>query len=276
MPELPEVEVITQGLRPLLIGRSIRRIDYDQKRLRLPVEIEKLRDELLDQEICAVERRAKYIEIHLRSGAMLIVHLGMTGNLGVFPAGAPLRQHDHIQWTLDDARQLRYHDMRRFGSIQILSHKEAPERENTVFRTCGPEPFSEDFSGSYLKKCARKRKIAVKPFIMDTQVVVGIGNIYASESLFLAGLRPDKAVNTITKKQWHRLVLAIREVLTHAIACGGSTISDFLNASQGQGYFQLNFTVYGRDGSPCPRCDSILEKTRLAGRASYFCPVCQR
>lgn len=276
MPELPEVEVITRGLRPHLMGKTITRIRYNQKPLRHAVELTKLDEELLNQSIVGVDRRAKYLQIHLLSGAILIIHLGMTGNLGIFSEKAPLGKHDHVQFRLEDGSELRYHDTRRFGSIHILDPSEALVREDTFFKTSGPEPFAREFSADYLYTRAKGKEVTVKQFIMTTQNVVGIGNIYANESLFRAGIRPGKKVRSLTKRQWQLLITTIQQVLTHAIDCGGSTISDFLNASQQQGYFQMNFMVYGKDGRPCPNCGTILKKSTIGGRASYFCTACQK
>ncbi|TKB12223.1 bifunctional DNA-formamidopyrimidine glycosylase/DNA-(apurinic or apyrimidinic site) lyase [Desulforhopalus sp. IMCC35007] len=276
MPELPEVEVICRGLRPHLIGQMITQVFYNQKSLRKPVDIVNIRKEVILQTIVAVERRAKYILIHMNSGAVLIIHLGMTGNLGIFSKHTPLAKHDHLQWLLGDENQLRYHDIRRFGSIHILSPVEAKEREKTFFTTSGPEPFDDRFSPDYLYNLSKGKSLTIKQCIMDSKIVVGIGNIYANESLFRAGISPEKKISSLTKPQWQHLIATIRKVLDHAIDCGGSTISDFVNASQQQGYFQMNFTVYGKDGQPCPHCCAPLLKSKLGGRATFYCKHCQK
>lgn len=276
MPELPEVEVITRGLRPHLIDQTITGVTYNKKPLRSPVDITKIRKEIIGKPIIEVQRRAKYILLHMGNGAILVIHLGMTGNLGIFPRERPLAKHDHIQWTLKNENQLRYNDTRRFGSVQILSAPESITCEETIFKTSGPEPFDELFTASYLHKRARGKNITVKQFIMNSQVVVGIGNIYANESLFRAGIRPDRPIKSIKLKQWVTLIETIKNVLIHAIDCGGSTISDFLNASQESGYFQMNFTVYGKEGTPCPKCSVPLQKSKIGGRASFYCKNCQK
>lgn len=276
MPELPEVEVICRGLRPHIIGRKVTAISHNGKNLRQPVPLEAMRRNMTNHTIVEVERRAKYLQISLETGAMLVVHLGMTGNLGIFPPTAKHAKHDHILWSLDNNTELRYNDIRRFGFIQILSREKAAGREKTIFKTTGPEPFSEDFSAQYLQKIAKNKSLTVKVFIMTTQTVAGIGNIYANESLFGAGIRPTRRVPTLTLKEWNRLVTEIRRVLNHAIACGGSTISDFLNASQEKGYFQMNFKIYGKDGKKCTACSTIIKKIVVGGRASYYCPKCQK
>ena len=276
MPELPEVEVIKRGLQPHLIDQTITEVAYNQKPLRTPVDIVKIRKEIVANSIIEIRRRAKYILLQMGNGAILVIHLGMTGNLGIFPKESPLTKHDHIQWTLKNGNQLRYNDIRRFGSIQILSASESINCEKTVFKTSGPEPFDELFTAKYLYKRAKGKNVAVKQFIMNSQIVVGIGNIYANESLFRAGIRPDKPIKSIKLKQWTTLIETIQKVLIHAIDCGGSTISDFLNASQERGYFQMNFTVYGKAGLPCPKCTTTLEKSKIGGRASFYCKNCQK
>jgi formamidopyrimidine-DNA glycosylase len=277
MPELPEVEVICRGLRPHIVGRTITNIWHNGKKLRWPVPVEAMHREMTNHVIAGVKRRAKYLQISLDTGAILIVHLGMTGNLGIFPPSAKHARHDHVLWSLDNGAELRYNDSRRFGSIQILSQKEAADREETIFKTTGLEPFSEDFSAQYLHKTAQKKGVTVKVFIMNSQIVAGIGNIYANESLWAAGIRPTRKASNITLKEWKNLATEVRRVLNHAIECGGSTISDFLNASQEKGYFQMNFKVYGKDGHNCTRCpSSIIKKLAIGGRASYYCPNCQR
>lgn len=276
MPELPEVEVIKRGLHPHLVDQTIIEVIYNKKPLRIPVDIIKIRKEIIHNPIIDIRRRAKYILLEMGNGAILVIHLGMTGNLGIFPRKSPLTKHDHIQWTLNNGNQLRYNDIRRFGSIQTLSASETINCEETIFKTSGPEPFDESFTAHYLYKIAKGKKVAVKQFIMNSQIVVGIGNIYANESLFREGIRPDRPVKSIKIKQWTTLIETIKKVLNHAIDCGGSTISDFLNASQERGYFQMNFTVYGKEGVPCPKCTSPLQKSKIGGRASFYCKNCQQ
>lgn len=276
MPELPEVEVIKRGLHPHLIDQTIIEVAYNKKPLRTPVDIIKIRKEIVHNPIIDIRRRAKYILLQMGNGAILVIHLGMTGNLGIFPEERPLSKHDHIQWTLNNGNQLRYNDIRRFGSIQTLSASETINCEETIFKTSGPEPFDEGFTAHYLHKLAKGRNVTVKQFIMNSQIVVGIGNIYANESLFRAGIRPDRPIKSIKLKQWAALIETIKKVLIHAIECGGSTISDFLNAAQEHGYFQMNFRVYGKEGAPCPNCTSPLQKSKIGGRASFYCKNCQQ
>lgn len=276
MPELPEVEVVCRGLRSLLIGRTITAIGWSGKALRYPIELEAMQHALINQRITAIDRRAKFVQISLHSGAMLIIHLGMTGKLGIFAPTTVHARHDHILWSLDNGTQLRFNDCRRFGSIRLLSSEEVQDREQTIFKTTGPEPFDDQFSGKYLHTLAKGKSLAVKLLIMTNQNVAGIGNIYANESLFAAGIRPARKAQSLKLKEWNRLVIEIRRVLHYAIDCGGSTISDFLNASQQRGYFQINFTVYGREGQACSVCSTAIKKQKIGGRASYFCPHCQK
>jgi formamidopyrimidine-DNA glycosylase len=276
MPELPEVEVICRGIRSFLTGRTVTAIQCSGKKLRHPVPIEAMQRVMISQTITSVERRAKFLQLALENGEMLIIHLGMTGNLGIFPPTTPRAKHDHVMWLLDNGTELRYNDSRRFGSIQLLAAVEVVSREETIFKTTGPEPFSDDFTARYLQNLAKGKSLAIKLLIMTNQTVAGVGNIYANESLFAAGILPSRKAQSITRKEWERLVTEIRKVLTHAIECGGSSISDFLNASQEKGYFQINFKVYGREGMPCTRCCTKIEKQKLGGRASYFCPKCQK
>lgn len=273
MPELPEVEIIRRGLAPHLLDKSLRHFWYSGKPLRRPVPQVELKN-LCDIPITAVKRRAKYIILEL-APHLLIFHLGMTGNLGLFTTNSTRRKHDHLEWQIGDNQLLRYHDTRRFGAVSIIDGTH-PEEVNSFFKACGPEPLSTDFTAKYLQRMATRRKLAVKSFLMTNQVVVGIGNIYANEALFAAKIRPERSVKSVRFPEWQRLVAAIQKVLTQAIECGGSTISDFQNASQQDGYFQMYFQVYGRHREPCRTCGTELNKITLGGRASFFCPRCQR
>ncbi|PIE63794.1 MAG: formamidopyrimidine-DNA glycosylase [Desulfobacterales bacterium] len=276
MPELPEVEVVTQGLRPHLVGKKIVSFWHSGKPLRYPVPFGKIKQEMLEKTITTVTRRAKFLQITLDSGAELIIHLGMTGNLGFFGKKSRRKPHTHLEWDLDNGKVLRYQDVRRFGSAKMLTAAEAKNKEKTIFCNVGPEPFSPAFTATYLQTRAKKRSISVKQFLMTNQIVCGIGNIYANESLFHAGINPRTPAKNLSQQQWSFLVQKIRDVLTHAIECGGSTISDFLNAGQKSGYFQINFAVYGKNGQKCSHCQAIIEKQVIAGRASYYCPQCQK
>lgn len=276
MPELPEVEVICRSIRPHLLGRTVTAVAASDKSLRQPIPLAELRRELVGKTIALVDRRAKYLRITINSGAMLVIHLGMTGNLGFFPVAQGLAKHDHLRLSLDNGCELRYRDSRRFGLIRMLSPGEAADCDRLVFHDIGPEPFARSFSAHYLQQLARNRQVAVKVLLMNGQVVAGVGNIYASESLFRAAVRPQRPAHSLSKGEWTRLVKAVREVLREAIASGGSTISTFLDANKEKGYFQMNFRVYGREGEPCPKCGEDVKSIRLGGRSSFYCATCQR
>ena len=276
MPELPEVEVICRGIRPYLTNRTIIKIYHNGKELRQKVPITAMNRELIGNRIVGVERRAKYLLIHFETSALLIIHFGMTGNLGIFAPGTPIAKHDHVRLLLDNETELRFNDTRRFGSLNIIDPEEQITLEQDFFKNTGPEPFAGDFNGKYLQLLARGKNQPVKTFIMTNRTVAGIGNIYANESLFAASIRPSRRIKSISLKSWNRLASEIRKVLKHAISCGGSTISDFVNASQERGYFQMNFKVYGRAEEDCLTCSTAIKKQVIGGRASYYCPKCQK
>ncbi len=276
MPELPEVETICRGVRPHLLGKKFCHFWHSGKQLRHTVPTVVIKQQILGQNVSKVTRRAKYLLVHFDNGALLAFHFGMTGNLGIFSPKYQRATHCHLVFTLDDNQELRYTDTRRFGAVECIGKDEAPFLEKIFFAKTGPEPFSEEFNATYLFNTAKNKKLAIKPFLMDNRVVAGIGNIYANEALFSSGISPHHQVSALSKKQWHTLITEIRKVLDKAINCGGSTISDYVNAAQQPGYFQMHFNVYGRRGEPCPCCGVALKKTEIRGRASYFCPKCQR
>ncbi len=276
MPELPEVEVICQGLRPHLTNRLITTIECSGKPLRHPVPHVAMNELLCGQTIHTVERRAKYLLITTEDETLLIIHLGMTGNLGLFPHSSPVKVHDHVRWQLDNGLELRLNDSRRFGAVWLLTPEQARNRETDFFANTGPEPFSNLCTPAHFMAIARKRQQPIKTFLMDSKVVAGIGNIYANEALMAAGIHPARKACTLHEHDWQRLIPVIRQILTQAIGCGGSTISDFINANGERGYFQMQFKVYGRKSQPCHQCGSPIEKIQISGRASYFCPSCQK
>lgn len=294
MPELPEVEVICQGLRPHLTGRFITAIHCSGKTLRHPVPHGAMNELLCGRRIRTVTRRAKYLLIETEdetlgrssfihgagdtrpSLAVVVIHLGMTGNLGIFPDTTPVKRHDHVRWQLDNGIELRLNDTRRFGGVWLLSPEQARNRESGFFGGTGPEPFSAQCTPAHFTALAQRRKQAIKAFLMDSKVVAGIGNIYANEALFAAGIHPSREACALGTDDWQLLIPLIRRILSQAIACGGSTISDFINASGERGYFQMNFKVYGRKDQPCHQCGSSIAKIQISGRASYFCPDCQK
>ncbi len=275
MPELPEVEVIRQGIQPHLEGRRVISITSSGKNLRRPVPIAEMNSSLSNKTISKVTRRAKYLLLHFSSGPVLILHLGMTGNLGLFPQGSKPAPHDHLFLLLDDSMELRYNDVRRFGAVLFFTTKEAQELESTFFHNTGPEPLGKACTASYLMNRGIGKSQPIKTFLMNAQIIAGIGNIYANESLFRAGIDPQRAARKLLPLEWEYLLHNIQATLTWAIECGGSTIRDYINASGKKGYFQANFKVYGREGKPCYNCSTPIIKTKLGGRATFFCPNCQ-
>ncbi|MCF6290446.1 MAG: bifunctional DNA-formamidopyrimidine glycosylase/DNA-(apurinic or apyrimidinic site) lyase [Desulfobacterales bacterium] len=274
MPELPEVEVTRLGLAPLLPGRRVMRIYSSDKELRLPLPGKLLRQWIMHAVVRRVDRRAKYLLIRMDNGAVLVVHLGMSGRLALMPANAPRAKHDHFRLGLDNGRELRFNDSRRFGAIQVLPPGRKHEKD--FFKNHGPEPLGRSFTAGYMLERASIRKQPVKLFLMDGRVVAGIGNIYANEILFAAGIRPDTPAGKLNEKQWQAVVRHCRRILRLAIRSGGTTISDFLNASGESGYFQLDLRIYGRAGQPCRICATPVIRTVLGGRATYYCPTCQK
>ncbi|WP_306582662.1 bifunctional DNA-formamidopyrimidine glycosylase/DNA-(apurinic or apyrimidinic site) lyase [Dokdonella sp.] len=270
MPELPEVETTRRGLLPHLVGRRVRAVVVRQPQLRWPVAAE-LVAQLPGQRIEAVERRAKYLLVHTRVGSALL-HLGMSGSLRVLPERTPAGPHDHVDWRLDDHRLLRLTDPRRFG----CELWQAPGTVHELLRGLGPEPLGEDFDGDVLWLRSRGRRSAVKVFIMDQAVVVGVGNIYASEALFVAGIAPRRPAGQVSRERYLRLARAIQQVLLQAIECGGTTLRDFGAPDGARGYFVQELAVYGRAGQPCRNCGTTIRHCVLGGRATYYCPRCQR
>lgn len=270
MPELPEVETTRRGLYPYCQGQRISRLILRERRLRWPVPVD-LPEQIVGQEILALERRAKYLLFHMAAGTLL-VHLGMSGSLRVLLEPQAPGKHDHIDLEVDSGAVLRYNDPRRFGSFQWFP----TGSDLAPLAKLGPEPLGEDFSGERLYDCSRGRKMAVKPFIMDAATVVGVGNIYASEALFLSGIRPDRAAMRISRRRYEGLADQIKLVLTSAIEQGGTTLRDFVGGDGKPGYFAQQLNVYGRAGRPCKRCDTTLRNKILGQRASVYCVACQR
>ena len=274
MPELPEVETTLRGIRPHLEGRRIERLVVREPRLRLPIPPE-TPDLVAGQSIGALARRSKYLLIGLERGA-LIVHLGMSGSLRVVASGSPPKRHDHVDLTLDDGKCLRFHDPRRFGLF--LWTPESPEIaqiQHPLLCDLGPEPLGDAFDGNYLYALSRTRRVAIKSFIMDAAVVVGVGNIYANESLFMAGIHPARHCHRVGLERYRRLAATIRAVLRASIEQGGTTLRDFVNEDGQPGYFAQSLRVYGRAGEPCGICGEPLRLTRIGQRSSFFCPRCQ-
>jgi len=270
MPELPEVETTRRGIAPYLVGQQVERLIIRQPRLRWPVA-PALRKNLPGQAITAVERRAKYLLAHTPAGSALL-HLGMSGSLRILPADATAGPHDHIDWQLSSGKLLRFTDPRRFGS-QLW---QAPGRVHPLLAGLGPEPLGEDFDGGHLWRRSRGRSAPVKAFLMDQKSVVGVGNIYAAEALFAAGIRPTRAAGSVSLARYERLAAEVKRILSHAIARGGTTLRDFLNADGEPGYFEQELFVYGRAGEPCKVCGDAVRTVRSGQRSTFFCRTCQR
>ncbi|WP_028007144.1 bifunctional DNA-formamidopyrimidine glycosylase/DNA-(apurinic or apyrimidinic site) lyase [Solimonas flava] len=272
MPELPEVETVRRGLEPYVRGRRIARVTVRDARLRWPVPAS-LAHDAADRRIERIARRGKYLIVTLDSGDRMIWHLGMTGRLLVLDPAQPLVKHDHVDFLLDGDTLIRFHDPRRFGAVLWWSRD---ENVHPLLAGMGPEPFDPAFDGDYLFRKSRGRSVAVKNFVMDGHIVVGAGNIYAAESLFRAGIRPTRRAGRLTRADCARLADRIREVLAEAIERGGTTLRDFAGADGASGYFQQELSVYGRDGEPCRVCGTLIKGLVLGGRASCYCPRCQR
>lgn len=272
MPELPEVEVIRQGMEPHVVGRCVVAVSGSGRKMRLPLPRKALQHLVKGYCFTAVRRRAKYLLFSLNSGAVMVIHLGMTGRLGLFAEDAATAKHDHLRLLLDSGMELRFNDARRFGSVQLF---ESPEKLETFLAPLGVEPFSPHFSAEYLQQKALGRSQPIKNYLMDNRVVVGIGNIYASEILFAAKIEPRNAVNRITPATWRKIVSETRRILDRAIAQGGTTIANFVQFSGNSGYFQNELLVYGRAGALCRCCRTAVNKIVQAGRATYYCPSCQ-
>lgn len=271
MPELPEVETTRLGIEPHVCGHTIKKLIVRERRLRWPVE-EGLEKRLSGCRVSHVTRRGKYLLIHTDKG-VLILHLGMSGSLRILPGATPPLKHDHLDIVLDNQECLRLRDPRRFGSIFWTTDDPG---QHALLKDLGPEPLSDAFDAEYLFRLSRKRKVAVKQFIMNSHIVVGVGNIYANEALFLAGIRPGSAAGRLSKPRCQQLVEAIKTVLAKAIKQGGTTLRDFTAADGNPGYFRLQLNVYGRGGEPCPRCGTTIKSLHQGQRATYYCPKCQK
>lgn len=271
MPELPEVETTRRGIEPFVLGQSVARLVVRERRLRWPVPLD-LAEKLEGREILRLDRRGKYLLFAVDGGA-LVAHLGMSGSLRVAARDAPVKKHDHIDILLGSGACLRYHDPRRFG---CLLWAEGDPLAHPLLAELGPEPLAPGFTGAYLHSAARGRETPVKTLIMDGRLVVGVGNIYANEALFRAGIDPRRAAGKVSLQRYERLAEAIREVLQQAIAQGGTTLRDFVNASGKPGYFQQTLAVYGREGEPCRICGGPIRAVRLGQRSTFYCPRCQR
>ena len=275
MPELPEVETARRGLLPHVAGRRVGHVRLRRPDLRWPIPRE-VEDLLPGQRIGAIRRRAKYLLLDTAAGSALL-HLGMSGSLRVLPEDSAVRTHDHVDIGLEGLdgapdRVLRFNDPRRFGCLLW----QPPGEVHPLLAGLGPEPLSDDFDGDYLFARSRGRAAPVKTFLMDQAVVVGVGNIYAAEALFMAGIAPLRPAGKVSRARYAALADAVKAILAHAIARGGTTLRDFLSPDGAPGYFEQELLAYGRGGAPCPRCGRPMRQALVGQRASVWCGHCQR
>jgi formamidopyrimidine-DNA glycosylase len=277
MPELPEVEVTRLGIQPHIEGRQLSAVKIIDGRLRWPVprNLDRL---LTGRQVLGIARRGKYLLVEFDTGH-LVLHLGMTGTLRVLPGSDPLKPHDRVTFEFGKL-SLRLHDPRKFGAVLWHPQSHGPIESNTLLQKLGVEPFSPEFAGDLgadvLYRLSRKRSVAVKQFLLAGQAVVGVGNIYCSESLFEAGIHPAKAAGKLTRPQCSRLAAAVKSILTKAIDAGGSTLKDFVNSEGSPGYFMVQTKVYDRKDQPCKVCKTSIRQIVQGQRSTYFCPKCQK
>lgn len=271
MPELPEVETARRGIEPHLLNETVAQVIVRNRQLRWPVPAS-LNKKLSGKQIQKVDRRGKYILLQVEQGTTLI-HLGMSGSLRIVDASSAPEKHDHVDIVLTSGLCLRLRDPRRFGSV-LWAGKEPLKHK--LLKSLGPEPLSEGFTADYLFEKSRQRNQAIKTLIMDSHLVVGVGNIYASESLFRCGVHPKRAAGRIALQRYACLVAAIKQVLNEAIRCGGTTLKDFVNSEGSPGYFAQKLNVYGRKNEPCHTCNKPIRLITLGQRSTFYCPVCQR
>jgi formamidopyrimidine-DNA glycosylase len=274
MPELPEVEIVRRGLEACIIGRRILRAVVRDARLRVPIDAKSLARGSQGRTILGVERRAKYLIVKLSDGASLLMHLGMSGRLLITRADAAVEPHTHVVFVLDDGRELRFRDPRRFGMVEAVANDALATHK--LVRDLGVEPLTDRCTPELLQARARKSKKPIKSFIMDARVIAGVGNIYACESLHRAGIRPTTPAGRLTIGRWTALVTAIQHTLADAVRQGGTTLNDFAGVDGGSGYFQVSLRVYDRGGESCSTCETPIRRQVLAGRSTFWCPSCQR
>lgn len=270
MPELPEVETVKRGITPAIQHQTVTAVTVRQPKLRYPIPSE-VTTHLPGQTIHHIERRSKYLLLEADTGH-LIIHLGMSGRLYTLTNTPPAGKHDHVDIEFSNGTCLRYQDPRRFGMV-LWTHERPAEHK--LIRSLGPEPLTDSFSDMHLYDQSRRKTLAVKQYIMDSKVVVGVGNIYASEALFIAGIRPTRACNRISKASYIKLTHAIREVLSRAIDAGGTSFRDFKHSDGQPGYFQQTLSVYGREGEPCRVCSTPIKKITQGQRSTFYCASCQ-
>ncbi len=270
MPELPEVEVCRLGIKPHVLNQTVRDVIVRNPNMRWPIT--PTIDEIIDCSVLEVQRRSKYLLLITQKGT-LVLHLGMSGTLRIINKDTPLKKHDHFDLVFGDDVILRLNDPRRFGAVLWVTEN---INEHPLFIKLGPEPLLEDFSSDYLYQQSRKKTVPIKTFLMNNHIVVGVGNIYANEALFQAGINPLKPAGKITKKRYQALTQIIKDVLKTAIKQGGTTLKDFTQVDGKPGYFAQKLMVYGRKGEKCYTCEDELKEIKQAGRATTFCPTCQK
>ena len=270
MPELPEVEITCQGISPFVVGQTVKEIIIRERQLRWPIPIA-LKRSLKNKIIIKLNRRAKYLLFYTDNGCM-IIHLGMSGSLRIVKDVEPPERHDHVDIIFKSGHTLRYRDPRKFGSILWTKHD---PMKHMLLSHLGPEPLTHEFQADYLYALSRKRTKPIKNFIMDSRIVVGIGNIYANEALYHAGIRPTQKAGKISKIRYKRLIVEIKNVLSHAIKKGGTTIRDFINGEGKPGYFKNELQVYNKAGHPCNSCKTPITIIRLGQRSTFYCVNCQ-
>jgi len=273
MPELPEVETIRRGLQRALSGRVIREVRIAETRLRRKVDARRLKTLTIGQRIEDVDRRAKYLLCRLSNQATLILHLGMSGRILLCDEAVPLEKHDHIQFCLDDGRELRFRDPRRFGLVDAAANGEL--QNHPLFANLGIEPFDPSCTPKFLFVRSRRLTKPIKNFLMDGSIIVGVGNIYANEALFRAKINPQIAAGKLQLQEWKKLLKAVHKTLKLAIAAGGTTLNDFHDSDGAMGYFQQQLMVYSRDGEACHVCGGKIKRIVQAGRSTFYCRHCQ-
>lgn len=271
MPELPEVETTARGIAPHVVGKRLQQCLVREPRLRWPVP-QTLAAEVEGKKLLSVGRRGKYLLLGFKHGTALW-HLGMSGSLRIVAPAQPPGKHDHVDWVFSRDVALRFNDPRRFGALLWTSD---PFEEHPLINHLGPEPLSDDYTGDYLYQRSRKRTTAVKQWLMDSRIVVGVGNIYANETLFACGIHPLKAAGKLSRPQCEKLVNESRRILQYAINRGGTTLRDFVGGDGKPGYFAQELTVYGRAGQPCNHCGKPLTSRPIGGRQTVYCTACQK
>ncbi|MEJ6949943.1 bifunctional DNA-formamidopyrimidine glycosylase/DNA-(apurinic or apyrimidinic site) lyase [Natronospora cellulosivora (SeqCode)] len=274
MPELPEVETIVRGLRDMIEGRTIVDVIIRVPQMIAFPALDEFENQIMDREIIGLARRGKYILVHLQGKKTMVVHLRMTGRLLVKAKEVDYNKHSHVIFQLDNNFDLRFHNVRKFGRIYLIDSEEYAQAGGLA--KLGPEPLSKEFNIEYFSEFIKKRKTNIKALLLNQSFIAGLGNIYADEALFLAGILPQRSVDTLKSFEMKKLFTAIQIVLEKAIKAGGTSFSDYRNAQDKKGYFQNELNVYQRDNQECLKCGEIIEKTKVAGRGTHFCPHCQR